>query len=129
MKTIYVLNGPNLNLLGRRQPEIYGRETLEDVERLCRETAGEGYDIRLLQSNYEGQIVDWIHEAREAAVGIAELARAIGDPLFELFERAAQFLAHPGFFADVGEGHDIAAAGHRSAVAASAGRGRRIRSR
>ncbi|TRW97602.1 type II 3-dehydroquinate dehydratase [Paracoccus sp. M683] len=70
MKTIYVLNGPNLNLLGKRQPEIYGRETLEDVERLCRDTAGAGYAIRLLQSNYEGQIVDWIHEAREQAVGI-----------------------------------------------------------
>lgn len=70
MKTIYVLNGPNLNLLGKRQPEIYGRETLEDVERLCRDTAGEGYAIRLLQSNHEGQIVDWIHEAREKAVGI-----------------------------------------------------------
>ncbi len=70
MKTIYVLNGPNLNLLGKRQPEIYGRETLEDVEKLCRDTAGAGYDIRLLQSNYEGQIVDWIHEAREKADGI-----------------------------------------------------------
>ena len=70
MPTVYILNGPNLNLLGKRQPEIYGRETLEDVERLCRETAGEGYEIRLLQSNHEGQIVDWIHEARDEAVGI-----------------------------------------------------------
>lgn len=70
MKTIYVLNGPNLNLLGRRQPEIYGHETLEDVELLCRDVAGDAHDIRLLQSNWEGQIVDWIHEAREAACGI-----------------------------------------------------------
>ncbi|MBU3028894.1 type II 3-dehydroquinate dehydratase [Paracoccus marinaquae] len=70
MKTIYVLNGPNLNLLGRRQPEIYGRETLDDVGHLCRDAAGEGYQIRLLQSNWEGQIIDWIHEAREAACGI-----------------------------------------------------------
>lgn len=69
MPTIYVLNGPNLNLLGKRQPEIYGHETLEDVERLCRDVAA-GFDIRLLQSNHEGQIVDWIHEARENAVGI-----------------------------------------------------------
>lgn len=69
MSTIYVLNGPNLNLLGKRQPEIYGRDTLEDVERLCREAAG-GHDIRLLQSNWEGQIVDWIHDAREHAAGI-----------------------------------------------------------
>ncbi|WP_341212833.1 type II 3-dehydroquinate dehydratase [uncultured Limimaricola sp.] len=70
MKTIYVLNGPNLNLLGKRQPEIYGHETLEDVARLCEAVAGEGFEIRLLQSNHEGQIIDWIHEAREAACGI-----------------------------------------------------------
>lgn len=70
MKTIFVLNGPNLNLLGKRQPEIYGSETLSDVEQLCRDAAGTGYQVRMLQSNYEGQIIDWIHEAREAAVGI-----------------------------------------------------------
>lgn len=69
-KIIYVLNGPNLNLLGKRQPEIYGHETLEDVERLCVEAAGEGFSIRLLQSNWEGQIVDWVHEAREDGCGI-----------------------------------------------------------
>ena len=69
-KTIYVLNGPNLNLLGKREPEIYGAETLEDVERRCAAVAADGFGIRLLQSNYEGQIVDWIHEAREAACGI-----------------------------------------------------------
>lgn len=69
MKTIFVLNGPNLNMLGKRQPEIYGSETLNDVERLCREAAP-GYEIRLLQSNHEGQLVDWIQEAREAACGI-----------------------------------------------------------
>ena len=71
MATIYVLNGPNLNLLGKRQPEIYGSDTLDDVERLCREVAEPaGHEIRLLQSNWEGQIVDWIHEAREEAAGI-----------------------------------------------------------
>lgn len=69
MSTIYVLNGPNLNLLGKRQPEIYGRDTLEDVERLCREAAG-AHQIRLLQSNWEGQIVDWIQEARDNAAAI-----------------------------------------------------------
>lgn len=70
-KLVYVLNGPNLNLLGKRQPEIYGRDTLEDVERGCREVGAEfGLDVRQLQSNYEGQIVDWIHEAREQAVAI-----------------------------------------------------------
>ncbi|MGR3495384.1 type II 3-dehydroquinate dehydratase [Citreimonas sp.] len=68
--TIFVLNGPNLNLLGKRQPEIYGAETLEDVERRCRAGLPEGVDLRLLQSNHEGQLIDWIHEARDAAAGI-----------------------------------------------------------
>lgn len=70
-KTLFLLNGPNLNLLGQRQPEIYGYETLDDVARDCTEIAGEGgFDLRALQSNHEGQIVDWIHEARQAAAGI-----------------------------------------------------------
>ncbi|KPP85065.1 MAG: 3-dehydroquinate dehydratase II AroQ [Rhodobacteraceae bacterium HLUCCA08] len=70
-RTIYILNGPNLNLLGRRQPEIYGHDTLDDVARRCAETgAGQGLETLLLQSNHEGQIVDWIHEARDAAAGI-----------------------------------------------------------
>ncbi|QIE55595.1 type II 3-dehydroquinate dehydratase [Pikeienuella piscinae] len=68
---VYILNGPNLNLLGKRQPEIYGRETLSDVEAACRETAATfGLDIRFHQSNAEHQIIDWIHEAREAACGV-----------------------------------------------------------
>lgn len=69
MPLIHVLNGPNLNLLGQRQPEIYGRETLADVEALCREAAAP-HQIRFLQSNWEGQIVDWIHEARHEAAAI-----------------------------------------------------------
>ncbi|PTX05009.1 type II 3-dehydroquinate dehydratase [Pararhodobacter aggregans] len=68
---IHILNGPNLNLLGRRQPEIYGRETLDDVAAACAAIGAEaGLETRLLQSNWEGQIVDWIHEARESAAGI-----------------------------------------------------------
>ena len=69
-KLVYVLNGPNLNLLGKRQPEIYGHETLEDVEANCRRLLPDGWDLKLLQSNWEGQIVDWIHQAREEACGI-----------------------------------------------------------
>ncbi len=70
-RTIHILNGPNLNLLGRRQPEIYGHETLADVERQCA-AVGADFDlaVKLLQSNWEGQIVDWIHEARDSAAGI-----------------------------------------------------------
>lgn len=70
MKTILILNGPNLNLLGRRQPEIYGSQTLEDVGSLCQQACADGFDARLLQSNHEGQIIDWIHEARETTCGI-----------------------------------------------------------
>ena len=70
MKMIDILNGPNLNLLGRRQPEIYGSETIEDVEHACRDVCAEGFDVRLRQSNHEGQLVDWIQESREAACGI-----------------------------------------------------------
>nr|WP_202501164.1 type II 3-dehydroquinate dehydratase [Streptomyces sp. SID5785] len=66
-----VLNGPNLNLLGKRQPEIYGRDTLADVEALCvKAAAGRGATIDFRQSNHEGELVDWIHEARENHVGI-----------------------------------------------------------
>jgi 3-dehydroquinate dehydratase-2 len=71
-QTIYVLNGPNLNLLGKRQPEIYGRETLDDVERDCRTLAKElNLELRFHQSNREYEIIDWIHEARETAGGLA----------------------------------------------------------
>ena len=70
-RTIYILNGPNLNLLGKRQPEIYGHDSLEDVEANCRAIADDlGLKIKILQSNWEGQIVDWIHEARKEAAGI-----------------------------------------------------------
>ncbi len=70
-KLIYILNGPNLNLLGKRQPEIYGYDTLADVEEDCRELGAEfGLECRFLQSNHEGQIIDWIHEARENGAGI-----------------------------------------------------------
>ncbi len=70
-KTIYILNGPNLNLLGQRQPEIYGRDTLADVERNCCAVAAEkGFDVKLFQSNHEGVIIDTIHQARQEACGI-----------------------------------------------------------
>ena len=64
-KPVYILNGPNLNLLGQRQPEIYGAETLADVEQSCTDLAGRlGLSVKPLQSNHEGQLVDWIQEAR-----------------------------------------------------------------
>lgn len=71
-KTIYVLNGPNLNLLGTREPEVYGRATLKDVEALCRKAAERhGFAVECRQSNREGELIDWIHEARaKKAAGI-----------------------------------------------------------
>ncbi len=72
MKTVYVLNGPNLNLLGTREPEKYGRSTLKDVEKLCNASAKKlGLNIVFRQSNLEGEIVNWIQEARaKKAAGI-----------------------------------------------------------
>ena len=63
MAGVLVLNGPNLNLLGTRKPEVYGSTTLADVEARCREEAGKlGLDLEFRQSNHEGQLIDWIHE-------------------------------------------------------------------
>jgi 3-dehydroquinate dehydratase II len=92
-KTIYVLNGPNLNLLGEREPELYGHATLADVEKLCRATAKRhGFAVQFRQSNYEGEIVDWIQEARakKAAgliinpAGLTTTSVAVLDALFTM---------------------------------------------
>jgi 3-dehydroquinate dehydratase-2 len=68
---ISILNGPNLNMLGTRQPELYGHETLSDIEDLCRAHAiGLGFLVEFRQSNHEGDLVTWIQEARGRAQGI-----------------------------------------------------------
>ncbi|MBO9677981.1 MAG: type II 3-dehydroquinate dehydratase [Acidovorax sp.] len=74
MKTVFVLNGPNLNLLGTREPAVYGAQTLADVDLLCQQAcARHGFALQFRQSNHEGQLVDWIHEAgrQHAAGGLA----------------------------------------------------------
>lgn len=70
--TLFVLNGPNLNALGKREPGIYGGQTLADIEVLCK-AEGEklGFAVDFRQSNHEGDLVDWIHEAGDVAAGIA----------------------------------------------------------
>lgn len=68
-KPIYILNGPNLNRLGKREPEIYGKTTLAEVEALCRETA-KGTAVEFRQTNSETQMIDWIHEAIDEGRGI-----------------------------------------------------------
>ncbi|WP_293802542.1 type II 3-dehydroquinate dehydratase [uncultured Bosea sp.] len=70
-RVVFLINGPNLNLLGKRQPHIYGDETLADVERECGKLAEElRLELRFHQSNREYEIIDWIHEAREIAGGL-----------------------------------------------------------
>lgn len=99
MPTIFVLNGPNLNMLGKREPGIYGGQTLAAIEAMCK---AEGEKLGLLidfrQTNHEGVLVDWFHEAHENAAGIAvnagaythtsvalhDATRAIGIPVVEL---------------------------------------------
>ncbi len=70
-KKILIINGPNLNMLGVREPEIYGNQTLKDIENLCRKTASNlNFEIDFRQSNHEGEIIDWIQSARDNISGI-----------------------------------------------------------
>ncbi len=82
---IYVVNGPNLNLLGVREPHIYGRETLADVQALC-EAAAEGATVVFRQSNHEGELVDWIQEARTQASALVINPAAYGHTSIALLD-------------------------------------------
>jgi 3-dehydroquinate dehydratase-2 len=78
LKPVYVLNGPNLNMLGLREPAIYGRDTLADVEaRVRRHAEGLSLGVEFRQTNYEGELVTWIQEARDKACGILLNAGAL----------------------------------------------------
>ena len=97
-RTIHVLNGPNLNRLGKREPEIYGHTTLAEVEAMCRAAAGED-TIVFRQTNWEGQLVEWIHEATDGAgegivinpagltftsIPVLDALKMFGGPIIEL---------------------------------------------
>ncbi|WP_417820694.1 type II 3-dehydroquinate dehydratase [Terasakiella sp.] len=98
-KRILILNGPNLNMLGTREPKVYGHETLKDVEDMCETCASDlGLDIDFRQSNHEGNLVDWIQEAKESfdaivinpaaythtSVAILDALQAVDKPVIEV---------------------------------------------
>lgn len=90
LKPIYILNGPNLNLLGERQPEIYGRLGLEDIAAACAEEAKKhGLATEFRQSNHEGELVDWIHEAGRSGCGIILNAGALTHTSVSLLDALA----------------------------------------
>ena len=87
MPIVSILNGPNLNLLGVRDPSIYGRDTFGDIEERCTARAAAlGLEIDFRQTNHEGQLVDWIQEARESADGIILNAGALTHTSVALFD-------------------------------------------
>lgn len=131
-KLVYVLNGPNLNLLGTREPEIYGHETLDDIAGMLDDRARElGMTIDLRQSNHEGHLIDWLHEARSVgaaavilnagalthtSVGLYDAIKAIELPVIEVHlsnPHAREAFRHHSYVTPVAKGV-IAGFGPRS---------------
>lgn len=117
---ILILNGPNLNRLGTREPEIYGRATLADVEAMCHERAkARGLEIAFHQSNYEGQLVDWIHEAIDGASGIIINAAALTHTSVAILD-ALKMVPHPIIELHISNLHNREAFRHHSFVTPAA---------
>lgn len=146
-KPIYVLSGPNLNLLGTREPEIYGHQTLEDIRGLCEARASAlGREIVFRQSNHEGELIDWIQEAREKAsalvinpagyghtsVAILDALKAAGIPVVECHlsnPASREAFRHQTYvsLAATGVVSGFGAASYELAVEAAAGLSRQAR--
>jgi 3-dehydroquinate dehydratase II len=115
-RLIYMLNGPNLNLLGKRQPQIYGSETLADVEQDCRALAKTlKLDVTFHQSNREYEIIDWIHEARETAGGLIINPGALTHTSIAILDALNTF-DHPVIEVHISQVHKREAFRHHSYV-------------
>ena len=121
-KPIYIINGPNLNLLGTREPEIYGALTLEQIREACEAHAGKsGHSIAFFQSNHEGQLIDWLHDANvnasavvinpgaytHTSIALHDAVRAIEPPVIEVHlsqTAAREEFRHQSFIAAAATG-------------------------
>ena len=120
MTSLLVINGPNLNLLGTRQPEVYGSATLKDVESLCRDTAAEaGCSVDFLQSNHEGELIDALHAARGQYDGIILNAGAYSHTSIALYE-AISSIGIPTVEVHVSNIHAREAFRHKSLITPAA---------
>src|SRR6218665_1089442 len=119
-KTVFVLNGPNLNMLGKREPGIYGGNTLKDVENECIAAGKElGLTVDFRQSNHEGVLIDWIHEAGEKAAGVAINAGAYTHTSIALHD-AIKAISVPVIEVHISNVHAREAFRHHSAIAPAA---------
>jgi 3-dehydroquinate dehydratase-2 len=104
-RNVYVLNGPNLNLLGKREPHLYGQTSLEQVKARSMEVAKQlDLDLFFAQSNYEGQLIDWIHEAREKPAGLIFNPAGLSFTSIPLLARIMHDGARPADFVIVRQG-------------------------
>ena len=119
MKTVFVLNGPNLNMLGKREPGIYGGKTLKDIEADCIAAGRDlGFSVDFRQSNHEGMLVDWLHEADDKAVGVAINAGAYTHTSIALHD-AIRAISVPVVEVHISNIHAREEFRHRSMIAAA----------